>query len=1003
MFNKMGLNLVAGLLVGLSAAVGFGANAPPAQGFSGEIEPMLDRALPNPGQTDGSDPMLWLEADRGQWKRIWGKGYAVFEHPGLVEAAEVAADTVRLKVRMLINGDIWVKGTWVAVYDIVLDRRADGSVVGRYEGEFRGQRVEGEVTGRVHPPRPVREGFVPVRPGEHPRLLFRKTDIPRLQEKLRTPFGQAYLEAAEASGDAVSMGVLYQLTGDRTYADRARQAAEVWFQGDGDDTTRGYGFVKYSTGGLWSADLAYDLCLGAWPETFNTRVRTRLAEFVEKQQHFLNAAYANCHPCSNYYAPGRAIPGVVSMILWGDKAEAPPKEPQDLIARAWKVAPPKDYRPGAGVPVETFVLGQTPARWIWTGRLPYEVSRDLLAKLGGYEAARPDLATTALYIVKSGTWFKQVDLAFKLLLEGLASWAGLDLGKASPDGAGSVSVYFTNLRVGGEHLLRRMPARKGVRVFLSGVEIGDDKLYRVQPGVHPMTVDARVEKTAGLVPVTLVEADPQADTGPVGVYRIAHALWTEDRALWERTGMDPQCRVWLDRGWFQNFQHYRWGIGDGGFLAETGGYAGSSWFPSVYASVYRNFFGRAVSPYPDVDHLIPRYIMQHVFVPGGNPVHTKLNSVVPLDPGWLACHFPILPERYKPAALWVWNYLVGATGDASTQDVVIRSKRRRGGHQPGLALAQTFINYPLGLKPVPPSESMPLSWRADTFGFYVWRSGWEGGPEFVTQVFAKAAPIYGWNHPNAASFTLRGLGHDWTTAPTSRNGVREQYSVVLLPDDDTNQGSCGRVTHDQARPDGSGALTIDMSDVYSAGTPRIYDKMLWRHPERLKPSGITGLRAFGFDYSGTSGAPALVAIVDRMAGGGRRLWTWQRPEKAAVEVHRNGFTLRQGDATLRATFVAPANVQIEAPGREAIQVGDPRRGFHGFVDRIKVVPAPEGGSGPTKAAGTGGAADTVFFVVLTVQRGDPPAVEVEGEGLGAKVTVGGQTVRFDGEKMEVGR
>jgi hypothetical protein len=38
-------------------------------------------------------------------------------------------------------------------------------------------------------------------------------------------------------------------------------------------------------------------------------------------------------------------------------------------------------------------------------------------------------------------------------------------------------------------------------------------------------------------------------------------------------------------------------------------------------------------------------------------------------------------------------------------------------------------------------------------------------------------------------------------------------------------------------------------------------------------------------------------------------------------------------------------------------------------------------------------------VILTLQRGAAPAVEAEGIGLDAVVTVGGQTVRFDGKNI----
>jgi hypothetical protein len=45
----------------------------------------------------------------------------------------------------------------------------------------------------------------------------------------------------------------------------------------------------------------------------------------------------------------------------------------------------------------------------------------------------------------------------------------------------------------------------------------------------------------------------------------------------------------------------------------------------------------------------------------------------------------------------------------------------------------------------------------------------------------------------------------------------------------------------------------------------------------------------------------------------------------------------------------------------------------------------------------------VYFVVFTLQRGAPPEIRVEGEGLTSRVTVGGQTVTFDGERIVWGR
>jgi len=150
-----------------------------------------------------------------------------------------------------------------------------------------------------------------------------------------------------------------------------------------------------------------------------------------------------------------------------------------------------------------------------------------------------------------------------------------------------------------------------------------------------------------------------------------------------------------------------------------------------------------------------------------------------------------------------------------------------------------------------------------------------------------------------------------------------------------------------------------------------------------------------FDYSGKSGAPCLMVLVDKIAGGKRKEWCWQLPEgderkripAPEVKTDPHGFTLAYADATLRATFVSPADLKIEA-GDEDIKVGDPRHGFHGTIHRVKATGAEEN-SGE-------------FFVIITVQRKGAPEVKVEGKGLGARVTVGKQAVRFDGRKIVLG-
>jgi hypothetical protein len=148
-------------------------------------------------------------------------------------------------------------------------------------------------------PAPV-TGFQPVQPGEHPRLFFRKSDLPALRARAVTPEGQAILKRLRTvlgGGDkmparpgksrgfpdgvytishAAGFGLLYQLTGERKYADRGRECFEWAFQGVPNHDSR-YGWAN-PNGALragpslgWYA-VGYDLCYDGWDDAYRRKV-----------------------------------------------------------------------------------------------------------------------------------------------------------------------------------------------------------------------------------------------------------------------------------------------------------------------------------------------------------------------------------------------------------------------------------------------------------------------------------------------------------------------------------------------------------------------------------------------------------------------------------------------------------------------------------------------------------------------------------------------------------
>ncbi|MCH8539648.1 MAG: hypothetical protein LAT58_02640 [Opitutales bacterium] len=174
-------------------------------------------------------------------------------------------------------------------------------------------RYQPETSGWYRPPP---DEFQAVEPGEHPRLLFRAEDVPALREKAETPEGRAIVERLREllgeDGEAMTerfnerephnhfrgpehpigtftmwhgagFGLLYQLTGEEKYADLAREAVQLAFEGKMDRDNR-YSWVAPGTGLragtiLGGIALAYDLCYHAWPEDFRQEVALRLQNY----------------------------------------------------------------------------------------------------------------------------------------------------------------------------------------------------------------------------------------------------------------------------------------------------------------------------------------------------------------------------------------------------------------------------------------------------------------------------------------------------------------------------------------------------------------------------------------------------------------------------------------------------------------------------------------------------------------------------------------------------
>jgi len=468
-------------------------------------------------------------------------------------------------------------------------------------------------------------------------------------------------------------------------------------------------------------------------------------------------------------------------------------------------------------------------------------------------------------------------------------------------------------------------------------------------------------------------------------------LWEADAADWTRLGQASQdFQLLFERGRYLMYRHCREAAGTGGYRGECAHYGlKATEMVLEYAACHRRMFGTDLSPFGDITHVVPRQMFAHYYpeAESAKPVPLNINGLSEIWGNFFAYAYPLTPPSWQGALLWAWNRHLGVAGpDAAAK--MIESKgtdEMRTGDPVWL-----FLSYPLDTKPQHPSEAMPLTWQAPDFGYYGFRNRWKGQGDFILQVYAKAHAVGGWSGPNAGTFRLFGLGQSWNEDPSSREICAWQTNRVMMPEDEIAADACGRVTHVETRPDGSGTLSIDLSDVYS-GKADVFGGLYskhgnLRHEGAFKDIGIRALRAIGVAYSGRCGAPCLFALVDRIQGGKSKIWTWDLGDEAVVgkvTVVGNTFTLPRGEGVLRGTFVAPAKAQVTAKVHD---VSVAARGGRAASLKIPSLHALGGEE---------------FLLVATVQdsKAALPEVKVEGSGLAAKVTVGQRVVRFANDRI----
>ncbi len=845
---------------------------------------------------------MYLRRVGAQWERPTALGLNSGFHPGRVVEATINANDIRLALAFDLKDDAWTTGG-PASYAITLHRDPDGSWRGTHAGFFADLAVKGGVVATMHP------AYRQLRPSaglrEHPRLLFRQADLPALQAKAKTPFGQAALAAMQ---DAAGLALRYRLTGDAAYAEESRRKTSALMA----DQSSGSKSVAHRVWS-WRAEevaLAFDLCYDAWPADYRQEVAAYLAKVAEHAffnhgsfTEYISWGLTTRHAPNLLYGPalaGLAILGEPEPLGVAPQPYLGGRDPRSPLPALTTL--PED------LPAAPFADGGMPGTWLYAGPVLPEKGQIAPAAL------RPDSIPRPGGNLSAGAGPVAADpVTWRLLGADIVTANGIDLTAANRHAYHSRNCMATVITVESARWLRLEAgldnAIDDARFWLDGVALAHRDVVQVAPGRHLFLIDVRMGKTNpwGRIAIkprfTSVDPDQAAE-----LVRRLEARSRETLAAWEddrdyhqaNQGASPRFRSLFQMGEALMYAFYCQGIGTGGFQAGAVSPMFNHQGPLRYAGPYRTMLGRDCSSHDDVTAFLPRRLMPFIYPETGDPKVQAINGDATFFMnGWFesrdaapecfALLYPLSAPAFQPALLWAWNRHVGVRSVEDAAKILVPGGLRGASDQSGKVVeyntfpVYAFVHYPLGAEAKPPAACLPLTWAAPGQGWYCFRNRWLDGDDAVVQVFAKAQRVNDFSPANAGAWRVLALGREWVVGPRDHDGARRTESVVLLPDrQDLNDQACGKVTWSSTRPDGSGGVTIDLDQVYAStrvvgkGRAPLYSELgSVLLADNLVPSGISGQRAFAVDFSGKCGAPVLLAVLDDVRGDPNSLWLHQ--------------------------------------------------------------------------------------------------------------------------------
>lgn len=455
-------------------------------------------------------------------------------------------------------------------------------------------------------------------------------------------------------------------------------------------------------------------------------------------------------------------------------------------------------------------------------------------------------------------------------------------------------------------------------------------------------------------------------------------------------------------------EHFRTALGGGSYCMEGGYYKvmtmqrGFSYFPPAY----RNVLGRKLDNGRYGDFSMAGYFMESQ--PG--------SLMAGLSPVVWSVDIHTVPDNMRPGVKWLFDRVVGLQGSGSF------------GIENGLQAPFLMAGYPYGLEAKHPGECFPWISPDPRKGHWVFRPTLRDQRDIFLSLNMKSENLKGsWAATRSGAhceFNLWGFGRQWFGG---------KYLVKLYQTPGGNEHLGGVITSWHTTPDRTCIMNWNMDRAYfeQVDSKKVTDAEAYaaKHGAKLVKVpgwsdqldyGTRASRSMAVDCSGASGAPLLVALVERVTvpSDDDKQAVKQAVTSSGAPARDAEVASRDSQAALRALFSKETGIKIRTRESTADDDADgppdatTRWSLPLPTDRVAPMVRIHGNrfilgysTGPTVTgvlvAPSQLRKDSVmcdgkdaYFCVFTLQEEGVPDIEVQGEGLAAVVRVGKRTVRF---------